>query len=359
MLGKVFFEIPTGFIADKYGKKLIACLSCIIFAIYYFLYAIFENFYFLVFSQLLYALGMAAIAGALEGWIITSAKEEFPHNSTYVNYFGHLRRQIVGLGNMFSGPLGAVFANYFGYNLVYLVASIVSLSLFFCFYEIKEKENKSVYNHIRYIKESFKCISERKNTSLKYTICICLLTVIYQPLYFFWQPLFSEVILNDYIFTNYSVTNISGIVFFISSLFIFVFNKKIKNYILLFNDFKLNKILIIFCFSAFIFFQLISTLDNNLILSIIFFGLIHSSMSIIATILDDQYFKYIETKFFSTIYSIVNVFQNIVASLFWILINKFIVNTSVHKIYSLTSIMILILILFIFFFKKNYLDRNI
>ena len=100
----LLFEIPTGAIADIYGRKFSVILSYIIQGFAYILIFFLDNFYALLFAFALIGFGSTFISGAKEAWVtdlINKDRKTFLHN-----YFVK-RDSLCSAGLVVSGILGA------------------------------------------------------------------------------------------------------------------------------------------------------------------------------------------------------------------------------------------------------------
>lgn len=70
--GSLLFEIPTGIMADYFGRKKSFILSCIVSAFSMCIYTISDNFYLFALADLSAALACALSSGAFEAWAVDS-----------------------------------------------------------------------------------------------------------------------------------------------------------------------------------------------------------------------------------------------------------------------------------------------
>ena len=63
-VGLILFEVPTGFIADRFGRKLSVILGGVFFGGSFLVFGVFTNFWMLAVAELICALGMALTSGA-------------------------------------------------------------------------------------------------------------------------------------------------------------------------------------------------------------------------------------------------------------------------------------------------------
>jgi len=105
MLAVFLLEVPTGAVADLYGRKLSFVLSCLANGIGFLFYSAATTFLGFVFAELIIALGIALASGALRAWLVDSLH--------FVNWNGKLLKvfrlegRVTNLANLFGGLVGA------------------------------------------------------------------------------------------------------------------------------------------------------------------------------------------------------------------------------------------------------------
>jgi MFS family permease len=128
-VGQVLFEVPTGIVADTYGRRLSYLLGCITLTIstllYLYMWQTHGPFIGWAASSILLGLGFTFFSGALEAWLVDSLKAS--------DYKGDLdsifaKGQIVGGIAMLTGSLGGgIIAQYTNLGVPYLLRSGVLL----------------------------------------------------------------------------------------------------------------------------------------------------------------------------------------------------------------------------------------
>ena len=212
----LLFEIPTGAIADIYGRKFSVILSYIIQGFAYILIFFLDNFYALLFAFALIGFGSTFISGAKEAWVtdlINKDRKTFLHN-----YFVK-RDSLCSAGLVVSGILGAFLVKQYGVAIMWIAAGIsffISLLLLMLAKEhfIRRKPK---------IKDSFKNVNKQTIISLKYVRNhnVLFLFIIASSLLFFagafsgslsWISFFQSLKFPDYAFGYlWSSINILGI----------------------------------------------------------------------------------------------------------------------------------------------------
>ena len=104
------FEVPTGIIADKFGRKTSLFLGSLGFGISFFILGFTKNIPFLIFSQIIGAVGMSLISGADSSLIYENAKsvEKSPEEISVIasRYSGFSTAAM-----LLAFPLGSLFVS--------------------------------------------------------------------------------------------------------------------------------------------------------------------------------------------------------------------------------------------------------
>jgi MFS family permease len=105
-------EIPTGVVADYWGRKVSLALAAVFLTCAVLTYSIFPSFYFFLLGEFLWAIGFTLISGADEALIYDTLKEHNQeHNSK--KFFGRLSSfEMAAL--MISAPIGSIIAAKLG-----------------------------------------------------------------------------------------------------------------------------------------------------------------------------------------------------------------------------------------------------
>ena len=126
-LGMVIFEVPTGIVADTYGRRasyLLGTLTLAASTIFYLLmWQIQGPFWGWAVSSILLGLGFTFFSGAVEAWLVDALEA--------TNFKGHLegvmaKGQIVGGIAMLTGSLlGGVVAQFTNLGVPYIIRSLI------------------------------------------------------------------------------------------------------------------------------------------------------------------------------------------------------------------------------------------
>lgn len=128
-LGQVIFEVPTGIIADTFGRRISYLLGSLTLAVSTFLYLIMWQihgpFWGWALSSVMLGLGYTFFSGATEAWLVDALKA--------TNFKGHLegvfaKGQIASGAAMLTGSiLGGVIAQYSNLGVPYILRCLVLL----------------------------------------------------------------------------------------------------------------------------------------------------------------------------------------------------------------------------------------
>ncbi len=132
-LTSLIFEIPTGAIADLYGRKFSVLFGYFIEGICMLGLFFFENYFAIMFIFAIWGIGGTFSSGSKDAWIVDSINKK---NKKLVHNFFNKMMIFIQLGLIFSGFLGAYLVNKNGLSIIWLVTSfsyLISICLLFFF----------------------------------------------------------------------------------------------------------------------------------------------------------------------------------------------------------------------------------
>jgi MFS family permease len=165
-LASLLFEIPTGAIADLYGRKFSVLFGWLMQGILLVLIILSNNFYYLCLILFLSGIFQTFISGALDAWTVDLLKNKKKEN--LVKHFFAKKQSFCNLAFIISGLLGVFAVGKFGIKSVWILSAgslfISVLFLWFgeddhvrkkqtikkSFIELKNQTKKSIaysYNH--------------------------------------------------------------------------------------------------------------------------------------------------------------------------------------------------------------------
>lgn len=199
MIGVFLFEVPTGALADHFGRRKLVILSYVFLVLAFGVYYFSSGFIMFVLAETIAALAFTCESGALDAWVVDSMDRK--------NYIGEVdfvfsHASMIGrFASLFGGLLGA----YIGSINIRLplgigsILSLVSLVVSIVFmHEIKEKRSKQAS------KGGFtalgKIIRDGVFYGLKHKVILWLIlssvlaTFAFQPLNMYWSPRFNTLV---------------------------------------------------------------------------------------------------------------------------------------------------------------------
>lgn len=216
-LGLFVFEIPTGVIADTWGRKISVVISCLVLAGGMYCYSIASNIWLCLLAELLGAIGNTFSNGALQAWFVDGNKEIDQKKLQKVFSF----EQVVGkVAYIIGANVGSlIYCLDSSWPWLFSCVSFL-ITCMFCLFCIQEK---GFQNKGRTIKESYKKAIDTLWTSLYFCktnkpFRFLLLIGLIQ---FFavmapnmqWQPMYNKNIPSSYMgvmFTSISIFLIIG-----------------------------------------------------------------------------------------------------------------------------------------------------
>ena len=153
----VIFEIPTGFIADKFGRRNSILLGNVIAAIGFLLYGSIKSLFVFGVGELLLALAVALVSGADEAWLYETLKQ-YGRQDLMQSIHGKARG-LAMIGGGISALIGGYIGQYLGLNMPMMLSSLATLAVVAIVYTFPEPSNsrQSVANSAKeHIAKSFK-----------------------------------------------------------------------------------------------------------------------------------------------------------------------------------------------------------
>jgi len=148
----ILFEIPTGAIADIFGRKFSTILGAFLSGLTLILIFFFNEFYIILILFFLWGAFGTLMSGADEAWIVDLLKHKKRKN--LIHEFYTKRHSFISAGLLVSGILGALLVKKFGLGIIWPITggSMILTSIILLFgqeYFIKKKQNiKKQFNHL-------------------------------------------------------------------------------------------------------------------------------------------------------------------------------------------------------------------
>ncbi len=193
----VLLEIPTGIVADKYGRKVSLALGVLFFGIDLLIFGFTRSYYVLYLAEFIGALGCALISGADKALIYDSLIElkKKKQGRYYLS-----RYEAAGtLGILISLPLGSLVAgsNFIPYPnslaFTFILSALFSILAFFIYFSIKEpKRHEPTENFVKLGIDGLKQLYSNKILRA-FAINSILISSITFFMFWFYQPLSGSI----------------------------------------------------------------------------------------------------------------------------------------------------------------------
>lgn len=137
----LILEIPTGVIADVFGRKISITLGFVFNAIAGCVIISATRLELFILAEILFALGETLLSGAMEAWMVESIEAQVDSTDDIEIIFSHagMIRQIAG---MLCGIIGAIVATY-SYSIPWVIGILMSLlTVAFSIFFIQEPHNQ-------------------------------------------------------------------------------------------------------------------------------------------------------------------------------------------------------------------------
>jgi MFS family permease len=157
------FEVPTGVIADRFGRKTSLVLSGLVTGIAALIYASYANFWIFALGEVLWAVGSTLASGADTALVYDSLKNVKKEKRSKQIFN---RIESFGLvAMMLSAPLGSLVAKQFGINWAMILTSVpmfMAVIIGLTFKEPPTGQKKEERNYFKILKTGFKYFKEHR-----------------------------------------------------------------------------------------------------------------------------------------------------------------------------------------------------
>jgi MFS family permease len=191
---QVLFEVPTGAVADKHGRKISIFLASIIWSISLFIYIVGKSFLVFAIAEIIFSLGASLKSGA-DSALIYDSLVQLKKENEYQKIEGKARANALyaqAIGSVISGFIYEI--NIYLPMAVSIVFMVVTSIIILFFHEpplSSEEKNKDT-NYYRQIADSGRFIL--KHEKLKAVVLFCtVFFVFYRAGFWFFQPYMESV----------------------------------------------------------------------------------------------------------------------------------------------------------------------
>lgn len=134
-------EIPTGAVADRFGRKISLALSGFIGVIACLVYVAYPNFWVFALSEFIFAMGFSLASGADQAMIYDSLKQAKREKESK-KIFGRWGTVML-ISIMIAAPIGSLLGHYFGLRIPMMATSIPFLIIGIIALTLKEPPQKT------------------------------------------------------------------------------------------------------------------------------------------------------------------------------------------------------------------------
>ncbi len=192
-LTNFFFEIPTGVIADRYGRKFSALLGFIVSYISFFLMIFTHSYALLILLFFLHGVGFTFTSGAYDGWIYEYLKSH--KKEKYMQNFYSRKLSFSYLGLILSGLIGGYLASFLDLSWLLVLDTVFGIFFLYILLQVpdppclKEKESIRFTHFFETTKAGFTLIRNNRNllllilASMFFTFAVGAKELLSQPSY--------------------------------------------------------------------------------------------------------------------------------------------------------------------------------
>jgi MFS family permease len=232
----LIFEVPTGAIADLYGRKFSVLLGLLIEGIAVFLIFFSTNFYIILVLLALGGFGASFMSGAQEAWTTDLINK---YNKSLLQPFFKKRISFDSFALVISGLVGTFFVKHFGLPIIWFITGLSYFVSFFILLNGKEYYTKQKVKYSESVRkinsQSIKSINyARKHPVLFYFLLSSIVFVLAGGFgsEISWVPFLRELNLPDYSF-GYLFSAMAAVGIFAPLLStLFLKNNKEKKFLL-------------------------------------------------------------------------------------------------------------------------------
>ena len=216
-LASIIFEVPTGAIADIFGRKFSTILGLFLSGVSILLIPFFKDFYALLVIFFIWSMVSTLISGAKDAWIVDLVVSK--GNKKIVENYYIKKDSFFSFSFVISGIIGAIVVGKFGLSIVWIVSGIYFILNAFIFLFAKESFSRIKKS----AREHYSDLIEHAKKSVKYSLnhkVISKLLLISMIIAFFvafgsdiiWYPMLQNYGLKDAYFGYlFSATFVLGI----------------------------------------------------------------------------------------------------------------------------------------------------
>jgi len=258
------FEMPTGLIADIYGRRISVVLSALTLFISGLVFISFRNLYGFIIAEIIMGLGETLKSGALEAWLVDSLKHEGKEEKVKYAFSEGKRFYSAGrlLGFVGGAYLGSLNITYIWHPFVIVIFATFLFLIAFMRedYELKKSPLSSPLKQLKDTVRKSIGVVKRERIILALLLLAFFFWFSFETISQFWQVHFSENLLIQ--------TRYFGWIVALSSLLVILFVNRITR---LYESLKKETTLLILMKVAFGISLLLIAITYDPVIAIIFF----------------------------------------------------------------------------------------
>ncbi|NQZ66302.1 MAG: MFS transporter [Mycoplasmatales bacterium] len=203
------FEVPSGWLSDKFGRKKIWMLSVVLFLIASIMYLIMEVNKYTVFpAEIIYGIGFAALTGTIQSSKINEIKHEEPN---YLKNFYSDTKIFKLISRTIGSLIGGTIFVYTSFNPYYISIILFSILIIYSFNYKDYQPNIGIIAPKTSLKVKFHHFIKEKFIYLLASSLMMQFVIVVT--FNYWQPIFKESFSYSRLLVPYAFIffNISGI----------------------------------------------------------------------------------------------------------------------------------------------------
>lgn len=189
-ISTLIFEVPTGVVTDRYGKKISLLIAASLQSFSLFILAFANSFFWMLVSYVMWGFASSFETGTTDAFIYDSLKQINREGD-----YGRVRSRITTL-TLLAAALGSIMAGYLaGIRLALPIILTASIALLLCpvilFFTEPKVSDVREPSHLLHIRESIRYVSYHRLVALLIVYSSVLATAVW-GLHDFYQPLLSS-----------------------------------------------------------------------------------------------------------------------------------------------------------------------
>lgn len=347
-------QVPAGLLSDRLGHKYNTLLACAFLFAFYLFSLLAPAMPYLIAGQVMAGLGLATMSSAIEGWLVNAVKKAYPDQPKQIDYFGHMKKEVTGFGNIFTTLLGTLIAVVWSPEHTYAMAGVMMLFLLLAFLgvpHVTPSQHKGARPAQALPTQYLYLLTQPR--SLFFLLGHALLMMAYQPIFHFWTPLFMAFMEQAGLpaFLSEQKTLLLGSNFILLNLAIFLFNRYLRKELSERNPFFVGIGIALIASGCFIGLGLLQA--YGVLYFILLFSGLHGAMASLQTILQDQYFKQLPLAAFSSLYAVGASLGHLAGLVTLLAIKQWLYQGQISAIFLAASMPVLLVSLLLLLWHKD------